>query len=191
MNEHTKTLELVTHFKNPDHQEVEIKGSELQSHPQMHRKFEASLGCMSPYLNHHHHHHSHHSHHHYHHHHHKYQQQQQQPQYLTNKSHLSLTGWRYSLYLGDFCFVSLLIKFQLNSKLKPYFLFHAPCVPSCEGWRFQIPDLLQVVAKVNILKLGKLGNDVFESTFAKVERTLCNDPLGREIVASNGSSPGY
>ena len=96
MNKHTKTLELMTHFKNPDHQEVEIRGSELQSHPQMHSKFEASLGCMSPYLNHHHHlhhhHHCHHSHHHYHHHHHKYQQQQQQPQYLTNKSHLSLTG---------------------------------------------------------------------------------------------------
>lgn len=48
-----------------------------------------------------------------------------------------------------------------------------------------------MVAKVNTLKLGKLRNGFFQSTFAKVERTLCNDPLGRETVASNDTSPGY
>lgn len=33
MNEHNKNLGLVVHFSNPDHQDVEVGGSELQSHP--------------------------------------------------------------------------------------------------------------------------------------------------------------
>lgn len=90
MNEHTKTLDLVTHFENPGLQKVEVGGSELQSHSQTHSKLEANLHCMSPYLNHHHHHH--HCHHYHNYYHHQHQQQQQQPQYLTNKHHFSLTG---------------------------------------------------------------------------------------------------
>ena len=43
-------LGLVTHAYNPSTQEMEAGGSEVQSPPQLHSKFEASLGYMRPRL---------------------------------------------------------------------------------------------------------------------------------------------
>lgn len=45
-----KTSTMIEHAYNLSVQELETEASGVQSHPQLHRRFKARLGCMRPYV---------------------------------------------------------------------------------------------------------------------------------------------